>query len=120
MVVPTADRSKATVMVKVRFLERNQRVLPEMSAKVAFLQREVKPEERSARLAVSPAAVAVREGKKVLFVVKGDRVVETPVTLGAQLGDMVEVTSGVKGGEKVALKPLEKLKNGGKIQIAEK
>lgn len=120
MIVPTADRSKATVLVKVRFLDKDNRILPEMSAKVAFLQRAVKPEERNPRIAVNPAAIITRDGKKAMFLIKGDHVVETPVTTGAQIGEMVEIVSGVKGGEKVALKPLEKLKNGTRIKTAEK
>jgi len=120
MIVPTADRSKATVMVKVRFLDLDSRILPEMSAKVAFLQREVKGEEKKPRTAVNPAAVITRNGKSYLFLVKGDRLAETPVTLGSRIGDMVELQSGVKAGEKVALKPLEKLRDGKRIKISEK
>lgn len=120
MVVPTADRSKATVLVKVRFLDPDSRILPEMSAKVAFLQRTVKADERKPRTAVNPAAVANRRGKSVLFLINGERVAETPVTLGSRIGDMVEILSGVKAGAKVALKPLEKLKDGTKIKTAEK
>jgi RND family efflux transporter MFP subunit len=120
MIVPTADRSKATVMVKVRFLDLDGRILPEMSAKVAFLQREVKGEEKRPRTAVNPAAVITRNGKSYVFLVKGDRLAETPVTLGSRIGDMVEVQSGVKAGEKVALKPLEKLRDGKRIKVSEK
>jgi RND family efflux transporter MFP subunit len=120
MIVPTADRSKATVMVKVRFLDLDSRILPEMSAKVAFLEREVKGEEKKPRTAVNPAAVITRNGKSHLFLVKGDRVAETPVTLGNRIGDMVEVLSGAKAGEKVALKPLDKLRDGKRIKISEK
>ena len=120
MIVPTADRSKATVMVKVRFLERDDRILPEMSAKVAFLQREVKGEEKRPVTAMNPAAVVTRNGKSVVFLIKGERLAETPVTLGNRIGDMVEVKSGVKAGDKVALKPLEKLKDGTRIKAAEK
>lgn len=120
MVVPTADRSKATVLVKVRFLDPDSRILPEMSAKVAFLQRAVKADERKPRTAVNPAAVANRRGKSVLFLINGERVAETPVTLGSRIGDMVEVLSGVKAGAKVALKPLERLKDGTKIKTAGK
>jgi len=120
MIVPTADRSKATVLVKVRFLDKDSRVLPEMSAKVAFLQRTVREDEKKTRTAVNPAAVITRNGKSVLFLIKGERVAETPVTLGNRIGDMVEIVSGVKAGAKVALKPLEKLKDGTKIKIAEK
>jgi RND family efflux transporter MFP subunit len=120
MIVPTADRSKATVLVKVRFLNPDSRILPEMSAKVAFLQREVKGEEKKPRTAINPAAVITRNGKSVLFLIKGERVSETPVKLGSRIGDMVEVQSGVKAGEKVALKPLDKLRDGKRIKISEK
>lgn len=120
MIVPTADRTKATVLVKVGFIDKDRRVLPEMSAKVAFLQREVKPEEQKSRTALNPSAVTNRYGKKVVFLIKNDRVVETPVILGIQIGDMVEVLSGLKTGDRIVLKPLEKLKSGDRIKIAEK
>lgn len=120
MVVPTADRSKATVLVKVRFERLDPRILPEMSAKVAFLQRPVAPGEEKPKTAVNPDAVVEREGRKVLFLVKGDRVAETPVTVGAKIGDMLEITSGAKPGDRIALKPLDKLKDGAKIKTAEK
>ncbi len=120
MIVPTADRTKATVLVKVGFVDKDTRVLPEMSAKVAFLQREVKLEEEKPRLAVNPAAVIAHNGKKAVLLVKKDKVIETPVTVGSQIGDMVEVTSGLRTGDRVALKPLDKLKSGSRIKIAEK
>lgn len=120
MVVPTADRSKATVLVKVRFEKLDPRILPEMSAKVAFLQRPVAPGEEKPKTAVNPDAVVEREGRKALFLVKGDRVVETPVTVGAKIGDMLEITSGAKPGDRIALKPLDKLTDGAKIKTAEK
>ena len=58
--VPTVDRSKATVLVKVRFVERDARVLPDMSAKVAFLEREVRADEKKPVTAVLPAAIVIR------------------------------------------------------------
>ena len=119
IIVPTADRSKASVMVKVRFLERDQRILPEMSAKVAFLQREAQAVDKEARVVVNPAAVVTRDGRSGLFLVVGDTVRFTPVKVGIKLGDLLEV-SGVKSGDKVALKPLEKLKDGSKISLPEK
>ncbi len=119
-VVPTADRSKATVMVKVRFLDPDQRILPEMSAKVAFLERAVAASEQRPKTSVSQSAVVSRDGKQVVYLVKGDRVVETAVTLGERIGDQVEILSGVRAGDKVALKHLDKLKDGTKIKSAEK
>ena len=120
MIVPTADRSKATVMVKVRFLEKDPRILPEMSAKVAFLERPVAADEQKPRTAINPVAVLTRNGKKAVLLIKDGRAVETPVTLGPQIGDMVEVLGGVKAGEKVVLKPLNKIKGGDKVKVAEK
>lgn len=120
MIVPTADRSKATVLVKVRFNDRDSRILPEMSARVAFLQRDVKPDEKRPRTALNPAALAKRDGRDVVYLVKGERVVETPVTAGSRIGDLVEITAGAKAGDKVVLKPLERLKDGSRIKTAEK
>lgn len=118
-VVPTADRSKASVMVKIRFLERDERIYPEMSAKVAFLEREALPEDKKARIVVNPAAIVSVAGREGVYLVKGERVVFTPVVRGARLGDLVEV-SGVKSGDKLALKPLEKLKDGAAVTLPEK
>jgi len=118
-VVPTADRAKASVMVKVRFIDTDSRILPEMSAKVAFLEREALKGEQLPRLAINPAAIAKSAGREGVFLVKGETVVFTPVTRGDKLGDLVEVT-GVKSGDRIVLKPLEKLKTGSKVVTAEK
>jgi RND family efflux transporter MFP subunit len=120
MIVPTADRTKATVMIKVRFINRDRRILPEMSAKVAFLSREVRSDELKPRTALNSDAIRDRNGKKNVFLVRENRVMETPVTLGEKLGDMVEVLSGVKAGDRVVLKPLDKMKDRLKIKVAEK
>jgi RND family efflux transporter MFP subunit len=120
MIVPTADRTKATVMIKVRFIDRDRRILPEMSAKVAFLSREVRSDEQKPRTALNPDAIRDRNGKKTVFLIKENRVMETPVTLGEKFGDMVEVLSGVKAGDRVVLKPLNKMREGLRIKVAEK
>ncbi len=119
MIVPTADRSKATVMVRVRFNALDSRILPEMSAKVAFLSREVKKEEEKSRTAVSPKAIVDHGGKKFLFVVKQNKVQLTQVTVGAPLGDMVEILSGAVSGDKVVINPPKSLTNNARIKIAE-
>ena len=120
MIVPTADRTKATIMVKVRFLEKDSRVLPEMSAKVAFLSREVKPDEEKPRTALNPSAILTRDGRSIVFLIKEDRVIKTPITTGEKLGEMIEVLQGVKAGDTVVMKPLERMKDGAKIKIVEK
>lgn len=118
-VVPTADRSKATVMVKVSFLDSDKRILPEMSAKVAFLERPVSSEEQQPRVMLPKNAVAERDGKRFVYLLQEDRVIETRVEAVAGQGGLVEI-KGVKAGDKVALKPLEKLSNGTKIKVAPK
>jgi RND family efflux transporter MFP subunit len=120
LIVPTADRSKATVMVKVRFVDKDSRILPEMSAKVAFLSRSVTGEEKKPRIAVNQSAVVSRKSHQEVFLVKGNSLVETPVSLGGPIGDMVEVLQGVKVGDVVVLNPADRLKNGSKIKIEEK
>lgn len=120
MIVPTADRTKASVMVKVRFADMDSRTLPEMSAKVAFLQREISPDEASARTVVKPSSVVSRGDRKIVYVVRDGHAVETPVVLGNQIGDFIEVTSGVKAGEKIVAKPSDAVRNGSRIATDEK
>jgi HlyD family secretion protein len=122
MIVPTADRSKATVMTKIRFLNRDERVLPEMSAKVAFLSKEMAEAEMNAKPkpALDLAAVVEKNGKKYVFVVQVDNtVVEKPVALGEKMGSMVEVVDGVAAGDQLVLKPAAELQTGMKVKIGE-
>jgi RND family efflux transporter MFP subunit len=120
MLVPTADRTKATIMVKVRFADRDKRILPEMSAKVAFLSRDVKAEDQRPRTALNQGAVVDRKERKTVFLMRENKAFETPVTLGAQIGDMIEVLDGVKAGDQVVLNPPSRLKNGLRIKVTEK
>jgi multidrug efflux pump subunit AcrA (membrane-fusion protein) len=107
-------------MVKVRFIDKDSRILPEMSAKVAFLSRSARAEEQKPRTALNQTALVSLKDGKAVFLVKGDRVVETPLSLGSPMGDMVEVLGGVKVGDRVVLNPSDRLKNGSKIKIEEK
>jgi len=120
MIVPTADRTKATVMVKVRFIDKDTRVLPEMSSKVSFLSRQMKSEEQKPQTVVNPAAIVSRKGEAIVFLVKDNRVVETPVVVGDRLGDMIEIREGVKAGDRVVLSPLKKMRDGIRIKVVEK
>jgi RND family efflux transporter MFP subunit len=117
MIVPTADRTKASVLVKVKFRKLDPRVLPEMSAKVAFLQRELAPEEFTPRLAVPAGAVVERGGRKVVFQVEEQRVQAIAVETGAQIADFLELISGPKAGARVVLHPAEPLKSGSRVTV---
>jgi RND family efflux transporter MFP subunit len=120
MIVPTADRSKATVMVKIRFVDKDPRILPEMSAKVAFLSRPVAAGDQKPRTAMNQAGLVTRKEQKSVFLVKEGRAIETPVHLGPLIGDMIEVMDGVKAGDQIILNPPGRLKNSFKIKVAEK
>jgi len=118
-IVPTVDRAKATVLVKVRFVDKDARVLPDMSAKVAFLERAVASDEKQPLAAVQPKAIVEREGRKIAFVVKDDRARSTEVTTGRKLGELVEVR-GLKVGDRVVLSPGEKVRDGGAVSVTKK
>jgi RND family efflux transporter MFP subunit len=119
IVVPTADRSKATVQTKVKFLKKEARVLPEMSAKVAFLSRPIARDEKP-NLGVNPSAVVSKNGRTIVFQLKGDQVQEVFVDKGSSLGDLVKITQGLKAGDKVVLNPPKGMKNGSRVKVAEK
>ena len=118
--VPTVDRAKATVTAKVKFDSIDPRVLPEMSAKVGFLSREVTAADEQATLAVNPDAIATRGGRPVVFVVRDDRAVAVPVTRGRSLGDVVAIAGDVRSGDKVVLKPAAKLASGAIVAVTVK
>lgn len=112
-VVPTADRAKATVLTKVRFKERDERVLPEMRAKVNFLKEGKQQAQNSPpKLSVPASAIVTRNGQKVVFVANNDVVTETAVQLGEVMGNRIEIKQGVTAGQKVVLRPAENLSTG--------
>lgn len=116
-IVPTADRAKATVLTKVRFKDLDSRVLPEMRAKVNFLseQKEQSQKNSGPKISVPASAIVTRNGQKVVFVMKGETVTETAVTLGEVMGSRIEIKQGVSSGQKVVLRPSETLATGTKV-----
>ncbi len=120
-IVPTADRSRATVLVKVAFVSRDRRVLPEMSAKVNFLPQETKlsAQNEAPVVAVPNSAVTLRNGVKMVFLVEGTTVRSVPVATGRVLGDLTEVKEGVASGDRVVLSPPGSLTTGMKIKTSE-
>ncbi len=120
-IVPTADRTRATVLVKVAFIKRDRRVLPEMSAKISFLPESTKVnlENQSTMVAVPNSAVTNRSGVKMVFLLDGNTVKSVPVTTGRVLGDLTEIKEGVKPGDKVVLAPPGSLASGVKVKITQ-
>jgi HlyD family secretion protein len=108
---PTADRQKATVLVKVTFDKPDPRILPEMGGRVVFLRAgtETLP---PAEVLAPTAAIVVRDGRQGVFVVEEGRVRFVPVESGASRAAVTPVRSGLSGGELVVVDPPSSLSSG--------
>lgn len=120
-IVPTADRSKATVMVKVGFKNYDSRVLPEMSAKVAFFTEPVDTSISNQKpiLVIPASSVRNENGKSYVFTVSDDKAIKNEIVIGQKLGSYVEVLSGLQSGQKVISTLDEKIKDGVEVKLAE-
>ena len=118
-IVPTADRAKATVMVKVGFRSYDSRVLPEMSAKVLFLTKKttVPKEPTRAVLTVPLNALVTRNGKRVVYVVRENRAVEIQVSTGKEFGSQTEILSGLSVGDRVIANVGDRIADGTAVKI---
>lgn len=118
-IVPTADRAKATVMVKVAFRSYDSRVLPEMSAKVLFLANPPSSEQSTSQpiLTVNSSAVALRNGSSVVYTVTENKAVENAVQTGRKMGSLIEILSGVSVGTRVILKVPDEVQDGSAVKV---
>ncbi len=118
-IIPTADRTKATVTVKVTILDADPRLRPEMSATVDFLER--MPDVEALRgappvVTVPPDAVVEREARKVVFAIRDGRAVAVPVGTGETLAEGLVVRSGLTGEETLVANPGAGLRNGAAVR----
>jgi RND family efflux transporter MFP subunit len=119
-VIPTADRTKATVMVKVTILDKDKDLKPEMSAKVTFLEPEKK---QSARAASAPVVLVPREsvvsrgGKPTVFVVREGKARARAIQVGTERKGQVIVEDGLAGGETLVLRPKDDLRDGAPVKV---
>ncbi len=118
-IVPTADRSKATVLVKVGFFTYDDKVLPEMSAKVNFLLEKKEETNNDNKPILMVPISSVREsGKmKIVYTIKEDMAGQNIITTGRQFGDMIEVVSGLEEGNKIISKLNDNIKEKTKVKI---
>ena len=120
--VPTADRQKATVLVRIGFKQLDPRILPDMGVKVTFLRQDdksvAKTEVRRPMLLVPKAALRAENGQNVVFVARADGTVERrAVRTGGEDGTQVEVVAGLTKGEQVVTPPSATLKDGAKVRV---
>jgi RND family efflux transporter MFP subunit len=118
--IPSADRQKATVKVRIGFDQLDPRILPDMGVKVSLL-RDAEPAGSAAaaapRMAVPKAAVRSADGRTVVFVTNGDRVERRAVSVGDENNGQVDVLSGLRAGERVVLDAPATMKDGDKIKM---
>ena len=117
-VVPTADRQKATVLVKVSILDRDPRILPEMGAKVVFEARGAQTHAAPRRVFVPQAALVLADGASSVWIIQDGAVRRQNVDVGPARGDRIEVRQGLSGGETLVLDPPATLKAGSKVKLA--
>jgi RND family efflux transporter MFP subunit len=115
-IIPTADRQKATVRVRVAIDVEDPRILPDMGAKVAFQERAADGEVARAELLVPDRAVRRVEGREIVWVVDEGRVQRRAVSLGAKLSGEIVVLSGVSAGERVIVEGPAELADGDPVK----
>ncbi|MGA0602809.1 efflux RND transporter periplasmic adaptor subunit [Caulobacter sp. KR2-114] len=116
-VVPTADRSKATVSVRVSLPEKDARIVPEMGARVAFHRAETTARPTAPALTVPAAAVHSDGPQDIVFVVKEGRAVRRAVRVGARSGERQLILSGLTLGEQVAVVSSKPLTDGKRVHV---
>ena len=122
-VVPTADRQRATVQVKVSIVDRDPRILTEMGAKVEFLEPPRAARAESAevvqrpRIMVPAAAVRSEEGRSIVWIIRDGRLQRRDVDAGPVSGNFREIRSGLSGGEQLLMAGVETPREGQRVKV---
>jgi RND family efflux transporter MFP subunit len=120
-ITPQVDRAKATVVIKVEFVDRTEGVLPDMSARVSFLSKELDEAALKAapKIVIPGSAVTERGGSKVAFVFDDGQARLVPIQVGARFGNGFELVSGPRPGTQVIADPPATLADGQKVKQAD-
>jgi RND family efflux transporter MFP subunit len=117
-IYPSADRDKATIPVRVRFLVDDERVRPDLGAKVTFLERRPTNEIVTVKQVMTVPATAVRSqnGKSIAWIVRDGKLEPVVVSIGEAEGDAVPVISGLNEGDQVVVQPTPRTHKGMRVQ----
>jgi RND family efflux transporter MFP subunit len=122
-IIPTADRQKATVKVRISFDKLDPRILPDMGVKVAFLNEEESKKAKKnsdapvAKAIIPQSAVRSDGNSSYVFAIRDGKLERRAVSLGTQIGSDVEVIAGVSSGDQLVVNGPQGLKDGEKVQI---
>lgn len=117
-IVPAADRQKATVRVKVAFDDSDDKILPDLSARVSFTSEATQGKTSRARILIPKTAVATVDGKTGVYRIVEGKARFLPVQTAGEVQGQIEVTSGLQGGEKLVGAPAAvELKEGDRVRV---
>lgn len=121
-IIPAADRSKATVKVRIKLLERDARIVPDMGVRVTFFEKTAVGADANARtpiqgVLIPASAITQQDGKSQVFVISKEKVRPRDIVAGQSYGDLRLVQSGLKAGERVVKNPPASLKDGSSVVI---
>jgi RND family efflux transporter MFP subunit len=116
-VIPTADRQKATVKVRISFDQLDPRILPDMGVKVSFLAGEQAAGRPAAKAVIPREAARMHDGQSVVFLFRDGRVERRAVSLGTETGGEVEVTAGLAPGDRVVIGGPADLRDGRRVKV---
>ena len=116
-IIPTADRSKATVKVRIQLKTKDARIVPDMGVRVSFLEATKPGAPPPSGVWVPARAVVTKDGKSAVFVVADGKASRVEVTAGEVRDVDQMITQGLKGGETVVLGPSDKLKDGSRVTV---
>jgi HlyD family secretion protein len=117
--VPTADRQKATVKVRIALDQKDQRVLPDMGVKVSFITDDAAAVQTTTMVAVPKSALRKDGEQDVVFVVKDDRASRRAVKVANAEGNEARIASGLSEGERVIVEGPAELREGDKVTVKE-
>jgi RND family efflux transporter MFP subunit len=115
--IPTADRQKATVKVRIAFDTLDPRILPDMGVKVSFLSEEDPSQKTIAQALIPREAVRERNGRKLVFRVVNNKLEQRAVKLGAERGTDVEIIEGISSGDAVVVNGPQDIRDGQRAEV---
>ena len=117
-IIPTADRNKATVKVRIGLLEKDARVLPDMGAKVSFLKDQIIEAPEKLEGVMIPSSSLIKEGNlSYVFVIRNGLITKTKVTVGSLSSNFSRISNGIEVGDNVVTDPSNELQNGQEVLI---
>lgn len=116
-IIPTADRSKATVRVRIALRQKDARIVPDMGVRVSFLQEPAADGAPPRGVLLPAAALTQRDGRSVAFVLDGERVRRRELTPGPNYGDLLLIEAGLEAGAQVVRNPSPQLEDGMRVRL---